>query len=197
MARTRPPAPPLPAWEAPPVWTAAKAEFAAELEVTPAALSQWIARGLPVRPDTRIDMAEACRWLIQNLDAVAAHRTRSNATDLHRWLFGLADTRLLVRETIEQAASVAHDAARAAGLDDDAAGRLADTISAGTVERMNGVLSDDGNLPLPAPPPELWKRRQGAATAADILAVGGVVETLVDTGQEPRDGPRRDFSACG
>ena len=159
MARTRPPSPSLPVWDAPAVWTAAKSDFATELEVTPAAVSQWIARGLPVRPDNLIDMAEGCRWVLKNLDAVAAYRTRSNASDLHRWLLGLADARRLARETIEQATAVAYDAAHAAGLDDDAAGRLVDMIAAGTVERMNEVLIDDSNLPLPAPPPGLWKRQ--------------------------------------
>ena len=50
-----------------------------------------------------------------------------------------------------------------AGLADDAAGLLADTVAGGTVARINPALTGDGNLALPPPPAGLWERWEAAA----------------------------------
>ena len=43
--------------------------FARELEVTRARITQFIQRGMPIRPDRRIDLLKAVRWLCDNLDS--------------------------------------------------------------------------------------------------------------------------------
>ena len=163
MTRRAPPPPPLPAWDEPPSYTASKSAFADDLGVTRAAVSQWIARGLPVRLDDRLDLMAAARWLLDNLDPLNGHSTRLVAADLNRWIFGLGDDRNRVRSTVEAAATAAHAAALAAGLADDAAGLLADAVAAETVARINPALTGDGNLALPPPPAGLWERWEAPA----------------------------------
>jgi hypothetical protein len=64
------------------------------------------------------------------------------------------------RAAIEVSAAAAYAAALAAGLPEEAAAHLADDAAARAVALMNRRLTDDGNEPLPAPPPDLWKRHQ-------------------------------------
>ena len=45
-----------------------KAELAEELRVSRPRVSQFIDRGLPVRPDGRIDLKIACRWIVANCE---------------------------------------------------------------------------------------------------------------------------------
>ena len=45
-----------------------KAALAKELEVTRGRISQLIGQGMPVRPDGRIDLEDACRWIVGHLD---------------------------------------------------------------------------------------------------------------------------------
>ena len=156
MARKAPPSPPLPAWDERPAYTQAKGEFAAELAVTPGAVSHWIGRGLPVRPDGLIDQGQAARWLLDNLDPGQAHRTRAEAVFLHHYVIEREDVRRICRETVEAAAAAAHAAAVAAGLGDADAGVLADAVAGGAVERINPALTEAGNLALPPPPAGLW-----------------------------------------
>ena len=163
MARKAPPPPPLPEWDAPPAYTQAKGEFAADMSVTPAAVSQWIARGMPVRDDGLLDLLATAKWLLASLDQMQGHRTRVEARSVHAYVIGLENERNRVRQTIEAAADAARIAALAAGLADDAAGLLADAVAAGTVARINPALTDDGNLALPPPPAGLWERWGAAA----------------------------------
>jgi len=53
-----------------------KAELAEELGVSRPRVSQMIARGLPVRHDDRVDLAVACRWVLDNLDVCEGSRAR-------------------------------------------------------------------------------------------------------------------------
>jgi len=161
MARKAPPPPPLPEWDAAPAYTIAKGEFAKDMEVTPAAVSQWIAKGMPVRDDGLLDTAVAAKWLLDNLDPINGHRTRVEALNVRRFCIGLADERFLARQTVEAAAAAAYQAAVAAGLAPDAAAALADATAAGTVERINPELIGASNLPLPVPPAGLWRERVG------------------------------------
>jgi len=92
------------------------------------------------------------------LDPMQARATRAEARSLYSYLIGQMDIRRRVRQTVEAAARAAHAAGLAAGLDDDAAGLLADRVAAATVEGINPHLEGDGNLPLPVPPPGLWAR---------------------------------------
>ena len=163
MARKAPPPPPLPEWDAPPAYTRAKGEFAAELLVTRSAVSQWIARGMPVRDDGLLDLLATAKGLLANLDPLQGHRTRVEARSVHAYCIGLENERNGVRQTIEAAAAAAHAAALAAGLADDAAGLLADAVAAETVARINPALTGDGNLALPPPPAGLWERWEAAA----------------------------------
>ncbi|MBX9927084.1 MAG: hypothetical protein K2Y05_12060, partial [Hyphomicrobiaceae bacterium] len=48
---------------------ATKAEFAARVGLTRGRISQLIGRGLPVRPDGRIEVEVGLRWMEDNLDA--------------------------------------------------------------------------------------------------------------------------------
>ena len=45
-----------------------KAELAEELRVSRPRVSQFIDRGLPVRPDGRIDLKIACDWIVANCE---------------------------------------------------------------------------------------------------------------------------------
>ena len=45
-----------------------KAELAEELRVSRPRVSQFIDRGLPVRPDGRIDLKIACHWIVANCE---------------------------------------------------------------------------------------------------------------------------------
>ena len=45
-----------------------KAELTEELRVSRPRVSQFIDRGLPVRPDGRIDLKIACRWIVANCE---------------------------------------------------------------------------------------------------------------------------------
>ena len=163
MARRAPP-PPLPEWEAPPAYTMAKGAFAKEMEVTPAAVSQWVARGLPVRPDGLLDMGAAAKWLRDNLDPMNGFKTRAEAGDLLRYVSVLTSERRLARGGVEAAAAAAHEAALAAGLDPAAAAHLADSVALGTVARLNPMLEGEGNLALSPPPVGLWARAEAPAT---------------------------------
>ena len=160
MARRAPPPPPLPEWDAPAAYALAKSAFAREMEVTPAAVSQWVARGLPVRPDGLLDMGAAAKWLRDNLDPMNGFKTRAEAGDVLRYVAVLSSERRLARGGVEAAAAAAHEAGLAAGLDGAAAARLADAVALSTVERVNPMLVDEGNLPLPAPPVGLWERAE-------------------------------------
>jgi len=164
MARKAPPPPPLPEWDAAPAYTIAKGEFAKDMEVTPAAVSQWVAKGMPVRDDGRLDTAVVAKWLLDNLDPVNGHRTRFEALGWQRFCAGLASERLHVRKTVEAAAAAAYEAALAAGLAPEAAATLADGCAAGAVERMNPWLVGESNLALPVPPPDVWRRHVAART---------------------------------
>jgi len=164
MARRAPPPPPLPEWDAPSAYTMAKGAFAKEMEVTPAAVSQWLTRGMPVRPDNLIDMHEAAKWLRANLDQANGFKTRAEAGDLMRFVAVLTSERRLARGGVEAAACAAHEAALAAGLDPAAAAHLADSVALGTVARLNPMLTDEGNLPLPPPPVGLWARAEAPLT---------------------------------
>lgn len=157
MARKVPPPPPLPAWDAAPAYTAPKSEFARDMEVTPAAVSQWCARGLPTRDDGLIDIMEACKWLLDNLDALNGHRTRVRARDMQRFIFGQIGERVLIKMAVEAAGAAGYEAAIAAGMADEAASALADAIAAGTVERINPSLTDETNIALPPPPAGVWR----------------------------------------
>lgn len=56
--------PALAAWHGSSETLVSKAELAADLGVTPARVSHYLTRGLPVRPDGLIPLAEACDWLL-------------------------------------------------------------------------------------------------------------------------------------
>jgi hypothetical protein len=159
MARRTPPPPPLPAWDAEPAYTQPKGEFARDMEVTPAAVSQWIARGMPVRDDGRINILDAVQWLLDSLDPSNAYRTRTRAWEMRRFVFAQIGERVLVKMTVEEAGAAAHEAALAADLAPDVAAALADAIAAGTVERINPALTDETNIALPAPPPGVWRAK--------------------------------------
>ena len=163
MARKAPPPPPLPAWDEPPSYTMSKSAFAADMAVTPAAVSQWIARGMPVRDDGLLDLLATAKWILANLDQMQGHRTRVEARAIHAYCVGLENERVRVRQTIEAAADAARIAALAAGLADADAVALADCVAAGTVARINPALTGDGNLALPPPPAGLWERWEAAA----------------------------------
>ena len=46
-----------------------KSELAEELGVLPARITQYVRTGMPVRPDGKIDLLKAVRWLCDNLDS--------------------------------------------------------------------------------------------------------------------------------
>ena len=46
----------------------AKGSFARRVGLTPGRISQLVAEGLPVRPDGKVDVAEALAWMEANLD---------------------------------------------------------------------------------------------------------------------------------
>ena len=59
-----------------------KSELAEELDVSPARITQYVRTGMPVRPDSKIDLRQACRWLVDNLDS-GSGRARGHANE---WL---------------------------------------------------------------------------------------------------------------
>ena len=158
MTRRAPPPPPLPAWDEAPIYTIAKGAFAADLAVTPACVSQWCARGLPVRPDGLLDLAAGAQWLIDNLDPTNGHRTRREAWDLRRYIVAQTTERFAARLAVEHAGAVAHEAAHRLGLGNHAEA-LADNVAVGMVERMNEGLETDCNIALPPPPPGVWRAK--------------------------------------
>src|SRR4051812_37234944 len=101
MARHAPPPPPLPEWDAAPAYTMSKGGFAADVHVTPAAVSQWIARGMPVRPDGLLDLRVAAQWLLDHLDATNGYRTRAEAREVRRYVVRLTDERAIARRAVE------------------------------------------------------------------------------------------------
>lgn len=167
MARKVPPPPPLPAWDAAPAYTAPKSEFARDMEVSAGAVSQWCAKGLPVRDDGLIDIAVATKWLLDNLDALNGHRTRARAWDMHHFITAQKGERLLVKMTVEAAGAAAYEAAIAAGMAEEPASALADATTAGTVERMNPSLTDETNIALPPPPAGVWREHLTAEKVAE------------------------------
>lgn len=158
MARKVPPPPPLPHWNAEPVYTMAKGEFAADVGVTAAAVSQWIARGLPVRPDGLLDLRVAAQWLIDNLTPQNAHRTRTVAWDIRRYVIAQTSERFASRLAVEHAGAASHEAAHRLGLGSHAEA-LADAVAADMVERMNEALENESNILLPPPPPGVWRAK--------------------------------------
>lgn len=158
MARRTPPPPPLPAWDAEPVYTIAKSAFAADIGVTPAAVSQWVARGLPVCPDGLLDLRAAAQWLLDNLDPLNGHRTRREAWDLRRYVIAQASERFAARMAVEHAGAAAHEAANRLGLEAHAEA-LADALAADMVARMNEGMENEANIPLPPPPPGVWRAK--------------------------------------
>lgn len=157
MARHVPPAPPLPAWNETAVHAISKTAFAKDLEMTPAAISHWVTKGMPVRADGLIDLWVAAQWILKNLDSTRGHRARGEARAIQIWINALNQVRDSVRDTVEHAAAAAYATALATGLDAAAAARLADATAQGTVEGVNPLLVGEGNLPLPAPPAGLWR----------------------------------------
>jgi hypothetical protein len=63
-----------------------KSELALELGISAPRVSQFIAIGLPVRGDGQVDLAEACRWVLANIDPGkdSPSVARSNAAE---WLY--------------------------------------------------------------------------------------------------------------
>lgn len=165
MPRHQPPPPPPIAWDDPPRVLVTKAALAGDLILSRGAISQYLAQGMPEGPGGMVDYTSAVTWMLANLDSTKARRTRAEATAMRRYLNHLADTYATARAAIEAAAAAAYAAALAAGLPEEAAADLAEDAAARAVPLVNVRLLDDGNEPLPAPPPDLWKRRQVAATA--------------------------------
>jgi hypothetical protein len=159
MARKPPPPPSPPVWDAPPAYTTPKGQFAADMEVTPAAVSQWIGKGMPVREDGLVDIRDAAQWLLDTLAPSSGYRTRSRAWEMKRFIFAQIGERMLVQVTVEASGAAAYEAALAAGIAADRAASLADAIAAATVERMNPELTAELNIPLSAPPPGVWRAR--------------------------------------
>jgi len=163
MARRTPPPPPLPEWDAPPVYTVAKGAFAKEMDVTPGCVSQWLTRGMPVRADGLLDLRAAAKWLLDNLDQANGWRSRAEASDLFRYAHALGSEREMARLAAEAGGAGAYAAAAAAGLADDAAADLADAAMVAAVERINTALENESNLALPPPPAGVWRRRLAMA----------------------------------
>jgi len=64
-----------------------KSQLAEHLGVSRGRISQLIGTGLPVMPDDRVDLADACRWVVQHLrpDAQGAVAVRQ-AWQILDWL---------------------------------------------------------------------------------------------------------------
>jgi hypothetical protein len=45
-----------------------KSQFASEMQVGRPRISQLITMGMPTTPDNRVDVEQACRWIVANLD---------------------------------------------------------------------------------------------------------------------------------
>jgi hypothetical protein len=56
-----------------------KAELAEELGIAGSGVSKLLSRGLPARPDGRIDLLAACRWIVDNNQQ--GGRTRAHARE--------------------------------------------------------------------------------------------------------------------
>jgi hypothetical protein len=63
-----------------------KAELAEELRVTRGRISQLIGRGMPVRFDGRVDLEDACRWIVDNLDPTNADRGSRAWREAREWV---------------------------------------------------------------------------------------------------------------
>ena len=158
MPRHPAPPPPLPAWGKPAPHLVSKSDLARDFEVTAPAVSGWVRKGLPVRPDGLVDLAEAVTWILGSFDQTNGYATRAAAYELRRWLHALAQERWLATVATEHAGAAAHEAAHRLGLATHA-DALADAVAAGTAERLNPVLEDESNVPLPPPPPGVWRGR--------------------------------------
>jgi hypothetical protein len=160
MPRHQPPPPPPIAWDDPPRVLVTKGLLAADLCLSRGAISQYLAQGMPQGPGGMLDYTSAVAWMLANLDATKARRTRAEASSMRRFLNSQADIYATARAGIEAGAAAAYAAALAAGLPEEAAAHLADDAAARAVVAINRRLADDGNEPLPVPPPDLWKRHQ-------------------------------------
>lgn len=164
MPRHQPPPLPPPAWDDAPRCLVTKALLAADMCLSPSAISQYLRQGMPEGPGGMLDYAAALDWMLGNLDATKARRTRAEASTMRRFLNSQADAYATARAGIEAGAAAAYAAALAAGLPEEAAAHLADDAAARAVPLMNRRLTDESNEPLPAPPPGIWRR---AAAAGD------------------------------
>jgi hypothetical protein len=158
MPRHQPPPPPPIAWDDPPRVLVTKGELAGDLILSRGAISQYLAQGMPEGPGGMVDYTSAVTWILDNLDSTKARRTRAEAEDMRRYLNHQADTYATARVAIEAGAAAAYAAALAAGLPEEAAAHLADDAAARAAPLVNTRLIDDGNEPLPSPPPGCWRR---------------------------------------
>jgi phage terminase Nu1 subunit (DNA packaging protein) len=79
-----------------------KSELADELGVSRPRISQFVALGMPVRLDGRVDLQSACEWVLDNLDSEGG-RARGHARE---WLLllGRHENRLESRQPRKAAA---------------------------------------------------------------------------------------------
>lgn len=147
---------PAPSWDDPALKLVDKIGLAKEMEVTPPAVTAWVKRGLPVRADGLIDLKEAARWVLANLDPVNASQTRRVARDVLNWLWVLTSERQATVITVERAGAAAYQSALAAGVADPAG--LADATLRALVPMLNDWLDGECNVPLAEPPPGVWRQ---------------------------------------
>jgi hypothetical protein len=166
-----------------------KSELAAELGVSAGRVSQWLAAGLPARPDAALDLAEAARWVLRNLQDPKARPTREAAADALRSALGAADLRraspLAAAECV--AASTAA-VARAKDMPEGEADRLADAALVAALPALNALLAHDSAPPLPPPPPGAWRRASGNDPEAAAALLHDV------TADRPRQPSDRDLA---
>lgn len=147
-------------WGSPPPLVT-KGEFAADCEVTRGAVSQWVARGLPVLSCGHLDYRAACDWVVENLDpgrAVKAHRTSRR---MRQFLINSEMERRRLRAAVLVCAAAAAEAGRGAGLSDAAAARLADEALAVAVPAVNEIVREAGAEPLAPAPDGVWRVARG------------------------------------
>lgn len=175
MPRHPLPPPPLPPWGQPAPHLVDKARLALEFEVGAPAVSGWVKKGMPTRDNGLHDLAEVVAWVRRTFDPLNGYKTRATAYDIQRWLYQVSRERMNATLAAEYAGAAVYEAAHRLGFA-DCAESLADMMVGAMVERLNPDLVGEAAIPLPQPPPGVWRARlakeEESEAGADCLLLG-------------------------
>jgi len=110
------------------------------------------------RDDGLHDLGEVVAWVLRTFDPLNGHRTRATAYDIQRWLYQVSRERMNAKLAAEDAGAAAYEAAHRLGFA-GCAESLADMVAGAMVERLNPDLVGEAAIPLPPPPPGVWRVR--------------------------------------